>query len=89
LILCIYFGSVNDLALALGVLGEQKAFVMVLGVGVPGGTWERTKIVSVMALGESESPGYLKSKNSFSASAKSGLFWMLLTAVLFIAKCSG
>ena len=43
----------------------------------------RTKISSVMSLG---SPwGHLRrNKNSFSESAKSGLFWMLLTAVLFI-----
>jgi hypothetical protein len=27
--------------------------------------------------------GYLKSKNNFSASAKSGLFWLLLTVMLF------
>jgi hypothetical protein len=55
----------------------------------PGVTWGRTKIASVLALGSRSPQGYLKSKNSFSGSAKTGLFWMLLTAVLFIAKCSG
>jgi hypothetical protein len=34
-----------------------------------------------MALGDRSPQGYLKSKNSFSASAKCGLFWSLLTVV--------
>jgi hypothetical protein len=65
------------------------------GASALGSPWEylgrHKNGLQSMALGRgSQSPqGYLKSKNSLSASAQPGLFWMLLTAVLFIAKRSG
>ena len=53
-----------------GEEGGRRRFGLVLswswGAGVPGGTWRRTKVASVMALGSRSPWGYLgKNKNSF------------------------